>query len=226
MASPYTPTARDTSDVAPPNGYLFGAMPQGWLTVGTTAAAALGAQDSAFEGLRLDAGRLRLAHTWATAQGQDLDDLGAVVGVGRLTNEPDDGAGGGYRARIPATVGEINTATAPGMARWLTAITSGLTVIVRDDATPGYASVTFAGIPALGVAIVPLINARKPAGVQLTINAQAPTPVGATQSLVGGFLVGQSVVGGGGGYVTLYRPPIQTTSSTLVGSFVVGSVTV
>jgi len=221
----YAPLPRDSSDVMPPGGWIFPLMPQGWFSVGTTARVVLGAQDTALDGGRLDIGQLRYAHTWAYAQGQDLDDLGSIVGVGRLTGEPDDGAGGGYRARIPATVGEPNTATAAGMSSWLSRLT-GLTVIVTDDPIPGYASITFAGIPALGTAIVPLILARKPVGVKVTINAQAPTATGATQSLVGGFLVNQSVVGGASGYVTLYRPAILTTSSTLVGSFVVGGATV
>jgi len=214
----YRPTGIDTSDARPTDGYLFPLMPQGWFSVGATARIVLSAQDTAIDGARLDVGQLRYAHTWAYAQGQDLDDLGAIVGVGRLTGEPDDGAGGGYRQRIPATVGEPNTATAPGMSSWLSRLT-GLTVIATDDPAPGYASITFAGIPALGTAIVPLILARKPVGV----NAQAPAATGATGSLVGGFLVGQSVVGGATGYVTLFRPAILTTSSTLVGSFVVGS---
>lgn len=217
----YTPTARNPSDAMPQGGYIAPLLPQGWLSVGATARGVLGAQDAAFEGARQDIGRLRYAHTLPYAQAQDLDDLGAIVGVSRLTGEPDDAAGGGYRARVAATVGEANTATAPGMAAWLTALT-GLGVTVTDDPTPGYASITFAGIPALGTAIVPLILARKPIGAKLTINAQAPTALGATQSLVGGFLVGQSVVGGASGYVTLYRPALMTTSSTLVGTFVVG----
>jgi len=219
VPTPYSAPAN--GDAIPQGGYLLPLMPHGWFSVGTTATIVLGAQDTALDNARQDIGRLRSTHTWAYAQGQDLDDLGSIVGVGRLTGEPDDGAGGGYRARIPATVGEPNTATARGMSSWLSRLT-GLTVIVTDDPIPGYASITFAGIPALGTAIVPLILARKPVGVQVTINAQAPTASGATQGLVGGFLVGQSIVGGATGYVALYRPAILTTSSTLVGSFVVG----
>jgi hypothetical protein len=221
--STYTPTAHDPSDAMPAGGYVAPLMPQGWLAGKPVATAVLGAQDAAHEGARLDLGRLRYAHTWRYAVGQDLDDLSAIVGVGRLTGEPDDGPGGGYRARIAASAGQPNTTTAPGMQAWLQGFT-GLSVVVRDDATPGFASVTFVGYPALGLLLVPEILRRKPVGAQLTINAQSPTA--GQHAIVGGFVVGTDVVGGINSYVTLYRPAITSQTGSISGKFVVGTTTV
>lgn len=219
----YTPTPHDSSDAMPNGGWIAPLLPKGWLEGRPTAPAVLGAQDAAHEGARLDLGRLRMTHTLATAVGPDLDDMGAIVGVGRLTGEPDDAPGGGYRGRIPATVGEPNTTTAPGMTAWLQGFT-GLAVVCRDDPTPGYASVTFVGYPALGLLLVPLILARKPVGAKLTINAQSP--VAGQHALVSGFVVGTDVVGGINSYITLYRPPVSTPNINVVGGFSVSQATV
>lgn len=220
-APPLAPPAN--GDAMPAGGYLAPLMPRGWLAGKPVATAVLGAQDVAHEGARLDLGRLRTAHTLATAVGDDLDDLGAIVGVGRLTGEPDDAPGGGYRARIPATVGEPNTSTIPGMQAWLQGFT-GLSVTVTDDPTPGYGSVTFVGYPALGLQLVPLILARKPFGMKPTINAQSPDA--GQHALVSGFVVGTDVVGGINSYITLYRPPVSTPNINVVGGFAIGMATV
>jgi len=214
--SVYTPAPHDSSDAMPDGGYLFAQLPRGWVSSDApTARAVLSILDQSLETARLAIGALRAAHGVGTALGPDLDDIGAILGVARLSAEGD----ALYRPRIPAACAPIPTDTAHGLAAWLTVITS-LGVSLANGYSPMTGAITFQGLPPQGLSLVPLILARLPFGARVSITANAPQVTGR----LGAFRLGAATLGGGPASVTFYTPPATAaTATTRLGAFRLGA---
>lgn len=174
------------------------------------------AYDQGWEQARgLVTGALPAAHRWASAVGPDLDNQGALVGVPRLAGEGDEA----YRPRIPATVNNRNVATRPGMIGWLQQLAPGIPVIITPYDVPPGAIITFMGVLPQGEALVPLIRARKPFGLPITIVIRTANVFGR----VGTFRLGTGALGGNHSYQTIYTSPAPTVSNTRLGAFRLGT---
>lgn len=218
-ASPYPATPDQATGNALPDGSLLAPLvrslrPQAFNPPGD--APVLDAIGTAFdtpwdEARGTVTTRFPAAHRWASAVGADLDNQGALVGVPRLASEGDEA----YRPRIPATANNRNVATRPGMVGWLQQVAPGIPVTITPYAVAPGATLVFIGIPPQGEALVPLIRARKPFGLPITIVIRTSDVFGR----VGTFRVGTGAVGGNHSYQTLYTSPVHIPTDTRVGTF-------
>lgn len=220
----YAVSADPTTGNALPDGGLLAPLvrsllPQAFNPPGDTPTLdAIGdAYDQGWEQARgLVTGALPAAHRWASAVGPDLDNQGALVGVPRLAGEGDEA----YRPRIPATVNNRNVATRPGMVAWLQQVAPGIPVTVTPYDVPPGATITFVGIPPQGEALVPLIRARKPFGLPITIAVRTGDVFGR----LGTWRLGSGTLNGGHSYITLYQSPTPTPGIGRLGEWRLGTV--
>lgn len=181
----------------PPNGYLFPLFPGVWLKNAPQAATVFSSLDTGLETGRFYLDVLRAAHNINLAVGQDLADLGAIVGLKKFAGETDDQ----FRVRIPATVRHgLSASSIPDMTAFLTAAI-GVPVMVQDVA-PGQFSVTLLQPIADTTHVHALINSVKSAGTNGT--AQVVRNLAHVKAPVfGSFKFGTTSFGSNGFYLPI-----------------------
>ena len=158
----------DPTFTYPPQGYLFPLLPKGFFRPDApNARALLGVMDGAhgLDGARLGLLELKRQHLWRYATGDNVDDLGALIGLKRffkgLPNEETDDQ---FRKRMQAfcRYGPI-AHTLSGMATFINAALDVLVIV--QDTTDGHFQVNVLGNTPFASQIMPMVRSVKAAGM-------------------------------------------------------------